>query len=309
MPAGLFTDTLPSASAQYLPLLTPDRTVGVIGIHTQERLTFDQEVLLQTFVSQISLVVERELLDESAEQAMMLRESERLYTTLLNSISHELRTPLASITGAASSLLDPKTSEDETSRNDLTHDIQSAADRLNRLVENLLDMSRLESGRLALNPEWCDMGDIIGVAVGRLKVCLTHHPVDIRLAPDLPLIRVNFGLIEQALVNLLDNACHYTPADTPIIIEATRRRNHLEVKVTDHGPGIPPEDLERIFDKFYRLPGSVTGGTGLGLSIARGLIEAHGGTLKAQNNTEGGLSFILNFPLTETPPSAHEAKR
>lgn len=306
-PAGRFTDTLPSASAQYLPLLTPDRTMGVIGIRTHGRLTFDQEVLLQTFVSQISLVVERELLDESAEQALLLRESERLYTTLLNSISHELRTPLATITGAASSLLDPRAGQDEGARSELTHDIQSAAERLNRLVENLLDMSRLESGRLALRPEWCDMGDIISVAVGRLKTCLANYPVDIRLAPDLPLIRVNFGLIEQALVNLLDNICHYTPAGTPVVIEASHRRSNLQVIVTDRGPGIPAEDLERIFDKFYRLPGSATGGTGLGLSIARGLVEAHSGTLEAKNNAEGGLSFILKFPLTETPPSAHEA--
>ncbi len=307
-PAGLFTDTLPSASAQYLPLLTPDRIVGVIGIYRKQRLTFDQDVLLQTFISQISLVVERELLDESAEQTMMLRESERLYTTLLNSISHELRTPIATITGAASSLLDPIAGQDKAARSELTQDIQSAAERLNRLVENLLDMSRLESGRLALNPEWCDMGDIISVAVSRLKTCLADRPVDIRLVQDLPLIRVNFGLIEQAVVNLLDNICRYTPASTPIMIKAAHRRGSLQVRIADRGPGIPPDDLERIFDKFYRLPGSATGGTGLGLSIARGLVQAHGGTLKAENNVEGGLSFILSFPLTETQPSAHEAR-
>lgn len=306
-PAGLFTDTLPSASAQYLPLLTPNRTVGVIGIRTRGRLTFDQEVLLQTFVSQISLVVERELLDESAKQAMMLRESERLYTTLLNSISHELRTPLATITGASSSLLDPLTGRDESIRTELMNNIQSAAERLNRLVENLLDMSRLESGRLTLKPEWCDIGDIIGVAVGRLKSSLVTRQVNITIAPDLPLIRVNFGLIEQALVNILDNICRYTPENTPVTIEANRRRNTLQIRLMDRGPGIPPEDLERIFVKFYRLPGSITGGTGLGLSIARGLVEAHGGTLRAENNPDGGLSFVLNFPLTEIPPAVQEA--
>lgn len=308
-PAGLFTDTLPSASAQYLPLLTPNRTVGVIGIRTrhQDRLTFEQEVLLQTFVSQISLVVERELLDESAEQAMMLRESERLYTTLLNSISHELRTPIATITGASSSLLDPKTAKDPFAHTELAQDIQLAAERLNRLVENLLDMSRLESGRLALRHDWCDVGDIISVAISRLKACLSDHPVDIKLAPDLPLIPVDFGLIEQALVNLLDNVCHYTPLGSPVVIEVKHLRNTLWIKIRDKGPGIADEDLARIFDKFYRVPGSRTGGTGLGLSIARGLVEAHGGTLKAENNPDGGLSFILNFPLIETPPVAHEA--
>lgn len=308
-PAGRYTDTLALASAQYHPLRTPTRTVGVIGICTRqdERLSFDQEVLLETFITQVALVIEREMLDEAAEQSAMLRESERLYTTLLNSISHELRTPIATIKGAASSLIDAATGTNEQARAELTKDIQSAADRLNRLVENLLDMSRLESGRLRLKRDWCDMSDIIGVAVKRVDYCAGSHPIQIEIEPNLPLIQVDFVLIEQVIVNLLDNACNYTPPGTTIHIRARSSPQLVEVTITDQGPGIPPELIERVFDKFYRLPGTATGGTGLGLSISRGLVEAHGGTLTAVNLPEGGARFILRLPRNGPPPPVQEA--
>ncbi|MCI0709624.1 MAG: sensor histidine kinase KdpD [Chloroflexi bacterium] len=307
--AGLFTDTLPLASAQYFPLLTPDRTVGVIGIRTRDktRLTFEQEVLLQTFISQVALVIEREMLDEAAAQSAMLHESERLYTTLLNSISHELRTPIAAITGAASSLLDSRTITNEISRHELVEDIQAAAGRLNRLVENLLDMSRLESGRLELKRDWCDAGDIIGVAVQRMWKCFEERPLHIHVPSDLPLIRADFVLIEQVIVNLLDNACNYTAPGTEVIVEAFMAKDSLHIVISDTGPGIPPDDLERIFNKFYRVPGTATGGTGLGLSICRGLVEAHGGKLTAQNIPEGGLRFVVQLPLDAPPPPVQEA--
>lgn len=310
--AGRFTATLPMAAARYFPLLTPNRTAGVIGIRTRqdERLAFEQEVLLETFktfINQVALIIERELLDEAAEQSAMLRESERLYTTLLNSISHELRTPIAAIKGAASSLLDTHTGLNEPARTELTRNIQSAADRLNRLVENLLDMSRLESGRLRLKRDWCDISDIIGVAVKRLEQCFEVRPLTIRLAPQIALIQVDFGLIEQVLINLLDNACHYTPEGTAVLIEARYQDDWLEIVIADRGAGIPEADLERIFDKFYRVPGTAAGGTGLGLSISRGLIEAHGGTLIAENRPDGGARFILRLPVNGTPPPVKEA--
>lgn len=308
--AGAFTDTLPLASAQFFPLLTPDRTVGVIGIRTrsQSRLTFEQEVLLQTFVSLVALVIERELLDEAAAQSAVLRESEKLYTALLNSISHELRTPIATITGAASSLIDPMTSTHEESRGRLIDDIQVAARRLNRLVENLLDMSRLESGRLMLKWEWCDVGDIIGVAVQRMTPCFADHPLTLQLPPDLPLIQADFVLLEQVIVNLLDNACTYTPVGTAVTIAASLSPARLQLVVRDSGPGIPPPDLDHIFDKFYRVSGTIPGGTGLGLSICRGLIEAHGGTLTAENMPEGGVQFVIRLPLKGSPPPVQEAQ-
>ena len=308
-PAGRFTETLAQATVQFHPLHTPTRTVGVMGVrtHQDERLSLDQEVLLETFMSQIALVIERELLDEAAEQSAMLRESERLYTALLNSISHELRTPIATIKGASSSLLDPATSINTNGRKELAKDIQSAADRLNRLVENLLDMSRLESGRLQLKREWCDIGDLIGVAVQRVDYCTGSHPIEIRVEPNLPLIQLDFVLIEQVVVNLLDNACNYTPAGTPILIEARHNHHWIKLDISDSGNGIPQELLDRIFDKFYRVPGTASGGTGLGLSISRGLVEAHGGTLTAENKPDGGASFALNLPLNGNPPPVQEA--
>ncbi|MBI1281780.1 MAG: DUF4118 domain-containing protein [Anaerolineaceae bacterium] len=307
--AGRFTNTLPSASAHYLPLLTPNRTVGVIGIRTRgnERLSFDQEALLETFSNQIALVIERELLDEAAEQSAMLQESERLYTTLLNSISHELRTPIATIMGASSSLLDPQTRANEQVRTELTHDIHDAADRLNRLVENLLDMSRLDSGRLKLKLDWCDVSDVIGVSVKRVENCLIQRPITIQIAPNLPLVQMDFVLMEQVVVNLLDNICNYTPVGTKVDVSAEMNANWLVLTVSDTGPGLPSVDVERVFEKFYRVPGTATGGTGLGLSICRGLVEAHGGTLTASNKDTGGASFVIRLPANSVPPPVKEA--
>jgi len=305
-PAGRHTETLPLASAQFFPLLTPNRTVGVIGIRSQsdQRLSADEETLLETFVNQIALVIERELLDEAAQQSAMMRESERLYTTLLNSISHELRTPIAAIKGAASGLIPTQTNENRVT---LIQDILSATDRLNRLVENLLDMSRLESGRIQIKRDWCDVGEIIGVALTQISDCGDDHPIDIHTDPDLPLVEVDFALLEQVIVNLLENACRYTPVGTPIAIRATHRNHQIVITVEDSGAGIPPDKIESIFEKFYRLPGTPTGGTGLGLSISRGFIEAHHGTITVMNRPEGGARFQITLPLQGSAPPVPEA--
>lgn len=307
-PAGRFTTTLPSASAQYLPLRTPHRTVGVLGVRLDEKRqpSFEERVLLETFASQIALGIEREQLDDAATQATLLREAERLYTTLLNSISHELRTPIAAIRGAADSLRDPNTWTQPEARATLIEDIGDAAERLNRLVENLLDMSRLESGRIALKRDWCDVGEIAGVAVQRMGDCLRVHPLKLDIPAGLPLVQVDFGLIEQVLVNLLHNSCTYTPPGAPIRISAAQDGSRLIVEVADGGPGIPESEWERVFDKFYRVAGTATGGTGLGLSIARGLIEAHGGTLTVGRAPEGGGLFTLRLPLNGSPPPTRE---
>lgn len=302
---GRFTNLYSGAIAQYHPLLTPTHTIGVIGIQIDRnrRLTSEQSVLLATFISQIALSIQREQLIESANQTAMLQESGRLYSILLNSISHELRTPLATIKGASSSLLSTQSNNDV--QVELINDIQNSADRLNRLVENLLDMSRLESGHLRLKADWCDIRDLIAVAVKSMN-CSSEHPIQITVSPELPLIKIDFGLIEQVLLNLLDNACRYTPDNTRIYIEARQQDQAIELVIADDGEGISDEFLERIFDKFYRLPGSLAGGTGLGLSISRGLVEAHNGTLVAEKRPEGGLQFILKLPLIGTPPAVQE---
>lgn len=311
--AGQFTNVRPGASARFVPLRTPVRTVGVLclQLHWVDPPTFEQSVFLETFASQIALAIERELLDEAARQGLMLRESERLHTTLLNSISHELRTPLATITGASSSLLEPHTVEDSTLRLELVRDIQSAANRLNRLVENLLDMSRLDSGRLQIKRDWCDVSEIIGVALQHTAALTEGRAVRVEIAPGLPLVRMDFHLILQVLVNLLDNACAYTPPGTPIelraYMETTGGGDRLLLSVADSGPGVPPEFLNRIFDKFYRLSGTAAGGTGLGLSICKGLVEAHGGTLVAANAPAGGLVVTISLPADSLPPPVREA--
>jgi two-component system sensor histidine kinase KdpD len=307
--AGRFTDTLPLASAQFLPLRTPNRVVGVLGIRPRNgaRLSFEQGQLLETFAGQIALSIERELLDEAAERSAMHHESERLFTTLLNSISHELRTPIATITGAASSLLDPQMGGHAPTRTQLAADIEDAGNRLNRLVANLLDMSRLESGQLRLKLEWCDIGDVVGVAVERLDHCLAGRPVTIDQAADLPLVRLDFVLMEQVFVNLLDNACAYTPPGSPIDITIGRTVRAVVVTITDHGPGLSAADIDHVFDKFYRAASATTGGTGLGLSIGRGLVEAHGGTLTAANAPGGGARFTVRLPADTSPPPVREA--
>lgn len=305
-PAGKSTGTLALADARYMPLLTPNGPVGVIAIRERQSTppTVEQEAMLETFVSQVALGIEREFLDEAAAQSAMLRESERLHATVLNSISHELRTPIAAILGAADNLAEQKV--DETTSAMLLRDIQDAATRLNRLVANLLDISRLESGRLALKLEWSDVSDLIGVALDNLEPRLAGHPVQLDVPPDLPLIQIDFVLMEQVLVNILDNAATHTPTGTPIVISARADTGSMLIVVTDRGPGLAGEG-DRLFEKFYRGPAAASGGTGLGLAIVKGLVEAHGGTIRADNAPGGGARFEIRLPMTTTAPPVQEA--
>ncbi len=310
-PAGRFTNTLPTATAQYIPMLTPGGTVGVIGVHTRQpdRLAMDQEIFLQTFVSQIGLVIEHELLHKKAEQTAVLEESERLYATLFDSISHELKTPLATIAGATSGLLDDQINSNPAARQAMGENLQEATERLNRLVDNLLDMSRLESGQLKLNLEWCDVSDLINICLNRVEKPLAAHVVITDIAANLPLIRIDFVLMEQVLVNLLHNAAFYTPPGTHIRLQAKTDGTDLLLIVADRGPGLPPDSVNRVFDKFYRAPGAAAGGTGLGLSICRGLVTAHHGTLIAENRAHGGARFTIRLALAKEIPQAPQELR
>jgi len=307
-PAGRYTDTMPAASGQYWPLSTPDDVVGTIGVQLAQRLSADHEALLQTFVSHIALAVERELLAEKAQQAALSQESERLYATLLDSVSHELRTPLTAINGATSSLLDPAVQRAPDKQQALGQEIQDATHRLNRLVDNLLDMSRLESGRLKLNLDWCDVHDLINASVAQVKKELADHDLVIDIADQLPLVRLDFALMEQVLVNLLHNAALYTPPGVRVRVTASVEHEMLVLSVADRGPGLPPGDLERVFEKFYRAPGARSGGTGLGLSICKGFVEAHGGRITAENRpTHGGARFTIRLPIGASPETPTEA--
>jgi two-component system, OmpR family, sensor histidine kinase KdpD len=304
--AGPGTDTLGGAELRYLPLHSGTKVIGVLGVQltqTKGYLPPDERRLLDSAASLAALAIERVHLAETAGQAELLRVTENLQSALLNSISHDLRTPLASITGVLSSLKEGATGPeefrlDQRSAMELVDTALGEAERLNRLVGNLLDMSRLEAGALRLRREPCDLQDLVGAVLAQLGNRVENHPVNVSLAGDLPLVPLDFVLIAQVLVNLLDNAAKYSPAATPIEVSARVEDSRVTMSVADRGPGIPEEDLERVFDKFQRVKrkdGAT--GTGLGLAISRGIVEAHGGTIKAQARPGGGLEILISLPL------------
>lgn len=240
------------------------------------------------------LAAERVRLVEEARAGELARETERLQSALLNSISHDLQTPIASIVGALDGLCDSTITLDEDSRRSLLQTAREETSRLHRLVRNLLDMTRLESGP-RLEKEECDLQDLIGTALAQLEEQLAGRPVNVHIAPDTPPVKVGFVLFNQVLVNLLENAAKYSPPRSPIDITCFPDRG-VVVEVADRGPGIPPEEQERVFDKFHRLHWPGVSGTGLGLTISRGLVEAHGGTLVARNREGGGTRMVIRLP-------------
>ncbi len=297
--AGRFTDTLPFATATYYPMSGPRYPLGVIGVKpaAEDRPTIDQEVLLENFIRQIASTLEREQLNEMTKKSIALAESDRLYKTLFDSISHELRTPIAAIVSASEGLMDASSIAQEPLRRDLNTEIHTAAERLNHLVENLLDMTRLESGRIAPVLDWTDIHDVINSAVRKLRRELSHHVVTIDVQAEMPLVKLDFGLMEQAITNLLLNASLYTPKRSKVHVRAFVEGSECVIVLTDNGPGFPKEALQKVFEKFYRVPGTKTGGTGLGLSIARGFVEVHKGTMKVENSLEGGARFTIRLPV------------
>jgi two-component system sensor histidine kinase KdpD len=305
-PAGLGTATLPGAGALYLPLQAPRGHVGVLGVRPADRHALDspdQLHQLETFANQTALAIERAHLADEAQQAQVRIETERLRNSLLSSVSHDLRTPLATITGAATTMLDSGAKLDAKTRQELLESVRDEADRLNRLVQNLLEMTRLESGALQLRKEWHPLEEVIGAALSRLGKQLADRRVDTQVPPDLPLVPIDDVLVEQVLVNLLDNAVKYTPPATPIRILATSTDEAVTVEVADHGPGLPRGEEDKVFEKFYR--GTSGGrGAGLGLAIAQGIVRAHGGHIWAQNLPEGGVAFLFTLPLDGKPPAS-----
>lgn len=298
--AGRETDTLPGAAWRYLPLRAASGTVGVMGIKPpvdRGILTPEQRQQAETYASQAALAIEHFQLEESARQAHLAEATEKLQTALLNSISHDLRTPLASITGILSALSD-EAKLDESTRQSLIRTAEEEAERLNRLMGNLLDMTRLESGALTTNKELTDVQDLVGSALEQLSGRLRDRQVKVNVPDDLPPVLVDAALITQVLVNLLDNALKYSAGDKPVEVRAVRLGSEMHIEVADRGPGIAPTELDRIFDKFYRVehPGQA-GGTGLGLSITKGIVEAHGGRIWAQNREGGGTVVIIALPL------------
>ena len=312
-PAGLGTNTLPSATGMYLPLTGSRTIVGVLGVRPQSLprlLNPEQAHLLETFASQTALAIERASLVEEAAQATLAAETERLRAALLSSVSHDLRTPLAIITGALTSLSQDDDALDAATRHDLAETARVEANRLNRLLSNLLEMTRLEAGAVRVWKEWQPLEEVVGVAVARVAdgedcpgLLPGARPLQIDLPPDLPLVPLDGILIEQVLVNLLENAVKYTPPATPITLRARHVDAAIQLAVTDQGPGLAPGDELRVFEKFYRGGAdSARGNVGLGLAICKGMVEAHGGRIWATNQPDGGASFTFTLPLDGSPP-------
>ena len=299
-PAGFGTDSLPAITLRCQPLKTAQGQIGVLGIHPQKSgvlLTPEQSQTFNAFAYQAALAIERATLTEQARQAALLQATEKLQTALLNSISHDLRTPLVSITGALSSLREETLQLDPKDRKSLLDTAYGEAERLNRLVGNLLNMTRLEANAIHLRREPSDIQDAIGAALNQLEERLGTKPVEVKIPDDLQLISLDFALFVQALVNLIDNSVKYSSMDTSIEINVSQTNNEIKIEISDRGIGIPSEDLEKVFDKFYRVsrPESVNG-TGLGLAICKGIIELHGGTIFAKNRAGGGTTISISLP-------------
>ena len=299
--AGRGTETLPSAEALYVPLLVAQGPVGALGVRPHQPdslLVPDQLRLLEAFANQTALALERDRLSDEGQRHRLEIETERLRGSLLSSVSHDLRTPLTSIGGAASSLLEQGDTLAPATRRELLQTIHDEAERLARQVNNLLEMTKLEAGRMTVAKEPQPLEESLGAALNRLDKLLDARPLRMHLAPDLPMVPVDAVLIEQVFFNLLENAAKYTPVDTPIDISAHATTDAVTVEIADRGPGFSAGDEERIFEKFYRGSTPRTApGTGLGLAICKGIVRAHGGKMWAENREGGGAVFRFTLPL------------
>jgi len=268
-----------------------------------------QTAFFWTFVDQATAVIERARLRRESLQIELLQRTDALRAALLSSVSHDLRTPLSSIKAAASSLLQEEVQWDDEARRSFALSIESEADRLNRLVANLLDMSRIESGALKPEKEWYPIDELIHDVLGRMQPVLEGRSIRTDLPDDLPPVKLDYLQIDQVLTNLIENALRYTPAGSPIEIGVQAIGDRMIISIADHGPGIPAADRERVFDKFYRVMETQTArtiGSGLGLAVSRGLVEAHGGRIWVENRKGGGAIFRFTLPLEKTEGMSNE---
>ncbi len=303
--AGQGTDTLPGGEMVYLPLSASSGMIGVLALLplNPARIALpEQQRLLETFVSQIALALERVRLAADAQSVQIKMETEQLRNSLLSAISHDLRTPLAAIVGASSSLVRDDDRLDGHDRHELSLTIYDEAIRMAGMANNLLDMARLQAGAVVLNRQWQPLEEVVGSALAGLTTRLLNYPVSVKLPHHLPMVEIDSMLIERVFANLLENAVKYTPPGTAIEISATSREHELVVTVSDKGAGIPFEEQQRIFEKFHRVDSEGNqGGAGLGLAICRSIVEAHGGRIWADNLPSGGAAFFFALPLTDPP--------
>ncbi|PZU91227.1 MAG: two-component sensor histidine kinase [Chelatococcus sp.] len=303
-PAGRGADTLPGAKRLYVPLRTGRKAVGVIGLDADRKgalLSPEQQRLLDALTDQAAIAIERIELVADVDRARLAAEADRLRSALLTSISHDLKTPLAAIMGAAGTLRDYAGAIDEEDGAALLGTVIDESERLNRFIANLLDMTRIESGAMEPNFAMHDIGEVVGTALRRAAKIVLGHRMELDLPADLPMVRLDPVLFEQVLFNLIDNAAKYAPEGSVIRIRGSAERERVFIQIVDEGPGIPPGDLERVFDSFYRVRkgDQVRAGTGLGLAICRGFVEAMGGKIVAGNRDDGpGAVFTVAMPVT-----------
>lgn len=300
---GLSTDTLPAAKELYVPLLGAERSIGVVAVRPSQPDRFlspEQHRLLETFANQLALACERAQLSERTEQTKVQMKTEQLRSSLLSSVSHDLRTPLATISGAASSIMEGTKSLDINACKEMAGEIYRESMRMNRLVSNLLDMTKLQSGTLQLVQCVHYVDELVGSALSYLEERLSKYRVSTVVDEDVLAVSVDETLVQQVLVNLLENAIKYTPAETEIEIRAERSGDMVLFSVADRGPGIPVELHSKIFEKFYREDSKSTGGAGLGLAICNGIVEAHGGKIWVENRTGGGAVFKFTLPAADS---------
>ena len=279
----------------YYPMMGSHMKTGMIVLQHQNKFTDDEMQFWEAYLSQISGRFEREILNNIAQKAFILDESDKLYKTLFNSISHEFRIPVTTILGATDTLMSEEYSVEIQQQ--LLAEINIASIRLNQLIENLLNISRLESGHLSLRTNWYDFHDLIDKVTNTLKQELQHYNLIVNIPDDLPMVKIDFGLIEQAMHNLLLNITQYVPQNTDILMDVHLSGDVLKIKLTDQGAGFSPDNIEHVFDKFYRGKSVKTGGTGLGLSIVKGFIEAHKGQVIVYNHPTQGAVFEIEIPV------------
>ena len=310
--AGRSSDTLPGARRLFLPLKTTAGAFAVVGLDRETPgplFTTEERQLLDALLDQIAVSMERIRLAEDVDNARVLSETERLRSTLLTSISHDLRTPLASIIGAVTSLKSYFDRFDTAQRNDLMSTIEDEAERLNRFVGNLLDITKLESGALNIKLTEVDIAEIIETVLRRASHLLSKHEVKVSIPSGLPSVMADPILLEQVFFNLLDNASKYSPPKGTISVETFVAGANVMINILDDGEGIPVDDLETIFDKFQRAGSGDNrpAGTGLGLAVCRGFVEAFDGTISAANRAQGrGSSFTITLPATRVTPLPEE---
>ncbi len=310
--AGRGSDTLPGAKRLFIPMRTGRGVVGVVGIDSDKEgplLTPEQQRLFDALIDQAALAVDRVRLAADADRTKLSLEADRLRSALLTSISHDLKTPLAAIIGAAGTLRDFSNVLNEAAKRDLVATVQEEADRLNRFIANLLDMTRIESGAIEPHGALHDVGEIVGSALQRASKVLAQHRLEVEIAGTLPMLKLDAVLFEQVLFNILDNAAKYAPVNSTIRLRAWQSEGKVALQILDEGDGIPPEDVERIFDKFYRVRKGdrVRAGTGLGLPICRGFIEAMGGTIEAANRSDrSGAVITIKLPVPTDAPQLDE---